>query len=185
MPTVKAAPSARVWATPPCCVAVTANSAAWVRVSKERANRAPTAAIASGCDVACRRRNRPALRPTVATISPAGAVRTARRLRAPSRVRKPIEIQVPRSSIHAGTCHCPAATPTASAISMTIAPCPSENSEPHQRARDGAMRRLWRVRPSMVARWSASSPCLAPRTNTRASRAIHSLGNSMGGDLWR
>ena len=53
-----------------------------------------------------------------------------------------MDIQVPTSSIQGGTCQWLAAMPTPSAISITILPWPSENSEPHQRARAGAWRRL-------------------------------------------
>ena len=89
-----------------------------------------------------------------------------------------MEIQTPLSSSQAGVSQREVAEPTSSAISMTIAPWPIENSAPQKRANGRPARELTRVSPSMVARWSASKPCLRPSRNTSATREVQSAGRA-------
>ena len=176
IPAVNTRPRAPAKSPPARCEPVTENSTAWLRVSNERANAAPTAAMSTGCSARVRRANARLRSPTGRTISPRGVRASAARLAAPSIARNAIEIHTPVCSSHAGAFHSVATVATATATAVTTTPWPREKSSPDQRASFGRRCALKRVRPSIAARWSGSSPCLSPRRKTTATRDSQCAG---------
>ncbi len=79
MPAVKMRPSARRRAQPARCEPVSEKSTAWLIVSKESANAAPTAAMSTGCSARVRRSKARLRSPAGRTTSPRGVrITTAR-----------------------------------------------------------------------------------------------------------
>ena len=122
---------------PPNCVAVTANSVAWLTVSNDSAKRVPTAITVAGLPARSKRANAPQRQPSRCAVAWRGVVSTALMLSSASSVSTPIETQAPNDSSQCGARQACASVDTPSATATTTPPWPSENNTPAMRASRG------------------------------------------------
>ncbi len=133
MPAVKTRPRSVAKSHPARCDPVIEKSTAWLMVSNEIANAAPTAAMSTGCPACVNRAKRRLRRPAGRTTSPCGVRNTAHRFALPSSTRNAMEIHAPAFSSHSGARQSSAIVATAMATSVTTSPCPAEKRRPDQR----------------------------------------------------
>ncbi|OIQ64129.1 hypothetical protein GALL_543240 [mine drainage metagenome] len=152
IPSTNSRPSMTECHRPPYWVAVTANRAAWLTVSKDRANSAPTAATPQALRTCMIRPNILLFKPTSDTWLSGAATSTACKLAIPNNNRKTTDVQAPNAFSQSGGVQRWLSMPTASAMLSTTTPCPSEKRVPQYLENHCRWRELMRVSPSMVAR---------------------------------